>query len=253
VIFTAVSNPAALKLLGRVRQMRGLPPGLRPAQARKILEDRFDQAATEKVLAVFRKESFCLRGLCQLLFLNLFAAIPFLFSQFERWPRLFLASLASGLALFLAAVLATWLCARRLHPENPTESRKLTLATLLSPLSAIRAVDILAQELAHDAHPVVMGRLLLKPEDFQNLARKIVLELRHPDVHGTQDCPGEMAKEVENALLAWLEQAGVDTLELMAPPSPSGNESRSYCPRCQAQYVKVEGKCADCGLKLTPF
>jgi hypothetical protein len=250
VVLSCPNRPAALKTLSRVCLARETP---RASLAKDLLLQRLDSEAVRSGLKRFRAAVFPLRLLCQALFLDLGVVLPVLFTQVFRWPAAFLASLGLGLVLFLAAPAAVYAAAKKLFPGVPHEARSRALAAGLSPLSAMRSVDLLAQDFFHDAHPLAMALELCAPGEFEEMARRALLDLRHPGKNGALPAPGEMAPEVARVLESWLESKGTKVSLLLAPPEPSSPASLGYCPCCLAQYARPDGACKDCGVDLAAF
>ena len=125
---------------------------------------------------------------------------------------------------------------------------------LLNPLSSIRAHDLLARHLFALYHPLAVAHVLCETEIFAELARRLLLDLRHP-IEPT--CPDGLAEadQVEKwyrartlaALEEFVDATGVSVDRLLAPEPPLDESCRSYCPRCRCQYVMGQGHCASCG------
>jgi len=106
-----------------------------------------------------------------------------------------------------------------------------------------------------------VAKVFLPEADFPNLARRILLDLRHPAL---PSCPNENAGArraeafwrgaVRGAAEAMLKRAGIQPDELCRPPKPADESCRAFCPRCGAQFTSTAGRCADCGgLELVGF
>ncbi len=61
-----------------------------------------------------------------------------------------------------------------------------------------------------------------------------------------------------SALRLLLDHAGIDSESLLEAPAQSDSTCRTYCPRCEMQFVLEEGKCVNCGgiplqaMKMSP-
>jgi len=60
------------------------------------------------------------------------------------------------------------------------------------------------------------------------------------------------AAEFELLLRRWLNDASLDAEALLAPPAPDGVASCAYCPRCRAQFIRLDGRCPH-GVELVPL
>jgi hypothetical protein len=114
----------------------------------------------------------------------------------------------------------------------------------LSPWASSRAADLLGRPVLRGAHPVAAAEALLGPRDKQALAGELLRRALHPKEGETVNA---------QAWQSWLKGRGYDLKQLLAAPSPSQSSSRSYCPRCLAQYTHAEGLCRDCRIGLASF
>jgi hypothetical protein len=92
-------------------------------------------------------------------------------------------------------------------------------------------------------------------------ARRVLQELRNP---ARPTAPAEPPEAIgieaawrrrqEKCAVELLREEGFDPADLLRPPRALDASCRSYCPRCEAQFVKPEGECRDCGgLPLAPL
>ncbi len=125
---------------------------------------------------------------------------------------------------------------------------------LLAPPTAIRAHDLLARQLVATFHPLAPAQALCPPGAFQDLARHALRDLHfpilptspHPEIQAVQSeawFRQAVLEEMEQAI----EQAGLQPAQLLQPPAPLEPANRSYCPRCETQFVTAVGTCGDCG------
>jgi hypothetical protein len=135
------------------------------------------------------------------------------------------------------------------------------LIVLLSPASAIRAHDVLARPLLEGFHPVAIARLFCTQARFFAMAGEFLRELRFPALPRCP-CREPTAAETERfasaialrALERFLRRNQMDPQELLQSPMRADQTSRSFCPRCLAQFTAVTGICQDCGgVALVPF
>jgi len=51
-----------------------------------------------------------------------------------------------------------------------------------------------------------------------------------------------------------VKRAGLEDAELTQPPAPLEDNSKSFCPRCDMQFIVESGTCIDCGgIELQPL
>lgn len=189
---------------------------------------RMDRDALLARHAALIKVAAPLRWLSNALFAALFVGLP---------ACLLIESENSPLGLITALTLALWLTtgivlvrvARRLYPDSAR--RPSVLTTLASPLSMVRAVDVVAGPLFSEFHPLAFAHALGRHEDFVVLARLHLFDARSATM--TRD---------------FLRSVGA--LDLVDAAPAADPSCRSYCPRCHAQFQGSAGNCTDCGVVL---
>ncbi len=189
----------------------------------------------------------------------------FILSPLIIWRFGFLRSWPFLLAALLALTFTTAMLFRRAHkklfPDAEDERFTHFLIILLSPVTAIRACDVLSRPLLEAYHPLAVAKIFCPTKQFEAMARHYWRELRYPAL---PICPREdrVALETEgysrtvlqDAAEHFLKRSGIDTDALINPPLPADDTCLSYCPRCLAQFTTREGICADCGgLVLAPL
>jgi hypothetical protein len=200
------------------------------------------------------------RWLANFLFFFLFAYIPFVI-----WRVGLSSSWLPLLIGLFALTIATAFFFRRAHcrlfPKAEDERFTHTLTIALAPTSATRAHDALLRPLLETFHPLVTAKLFLANKDFEDFARRVFRDLKHPAL---PLCPCEVAaaqaaelyhrNALRTAIEKFLKQAGLDVGALLGAPEPLDESCRAYCPRCETQFTNPDGKCNDCGgLALIEF
>jgi hypothetical protein len=247
-------------LAAQLRRLTKLPREKRAAAIKEMLRDSLDVKAIEKRLAEFNRRSSTLRLLGNLLFSYLFLFAPFWISRVglsHDWIALVVAlfTLTASTAIFFHRA------HRALYPEAEDDRLTHFCTILLSPATSIRAHDALARPLLETFHPLAVARVLLAPAQFQEFARKILLELRHPclplcpsDEPAPQAAESQARAALQEAVEQFLKQNQVDLAQLTRPPAPADATCQSFCPRCGAQFTAEKGVCVDCGgLPLMSF
>jgi hypothetical protein len=171
-----------------------------------------------------------LRVLTTALFVAVFLLLPGTVIAPYGWYRP--APVLALIAICWISVVVATVVARRgvLTDDQPRPS---VTATLLSPLSAIRATDALAARAFAAWHPVVVARLLCGREDYLALARARCFAAP----------PSDLA-----LLTAFLRSVG-DWDAVQAPPAAESGCS-SFCPSCHTQFRAGPTACPDCGVPL---
>lgn len=247
------SSSAARRLAALMRELKSLSEKERAPAIRRALAATLDAKAVRKRWEEFQMRSPRLRSLGNVLFVYLFVIAPGLIWYFglrHAWP-----GVVAGLLVQTFSIgWHFWRAHGALYPGGSEERFTPFLTMLLAPPTAIRAHDLLARRLVENFHPLAVAEVFCPGAPFQQLARRALLDLRfpvlpstpspEPDVVQTEEWfRGVLLEECEKAV----ERAGLKPSELTQPPARSESAHRSYCPRCDAQFVVEAGTCADCG------
>jgi hypothetical protein len=260
VWLVAPSTTYARFLAGRVLQLAKLKPAQREKAVRELAAASFDTQAVERRWQEFRAQSRQLRWLGNALVAYVFVVAPTVV-WFVGLRLSWLGLLAGLFALAVATATLFRRAHRALYPDAEDERFTYTLTVTLSPANAMRAHDALSRPLLDEFHPLAVAKVLLPPADFPNLARRMLLDLRHP-VQPVCPCPDSAARAAEaywrgalrEAMEALLSRSGLDPATLCRPPNRLDATCQAFCPRCQAQFTTSGSACADCGgLPLVPF
>ena len=249
----AATAPQAAAWANLLGSLSGLPQADRAAAIDRALDSSFDaDAVSARVREWLERERF-LRLLCNGLFLYLVVLLPvvaFTAGLWLTWPWLLLVLIA-----FMAAISVVFSRAHRvLYPGARGEKLYALCLIGVVPTIAIRACDYLSRHLLTGRHPLAAARALCTDADFRALARRAVLDARHPIL---PVCPAgdEVARSAESwfrerytaAMERFLTGCGVAIEELIAPPVPRDETSRAYCPRCESEFTGTGGVCGACG------
>ncbi|MFO1513559.1 MAG: hypothetical protein U1F83_11685 [Verrucomicrobiota bacterium] len=257
---TAATSGLARQLGSELKRLLAMKPAERADAIVQLAKKSMDPDAIAARRGEWRQHARPVRWLANLLVVYIFAVAPALIWHFGfllcwLWLLLGLLTLTFTTATLFARA------HRALYPEAHDERFTHTLTIALAPTSAMRAHDALSRPLLETFHPLAVAKVSLKDEDFRRFARGLLLDLRQPAL---PLCPNEMpeAQSTERffrrTLLTvteeFLTRGGVTPGELGHSPVPGDESSRAYCPRCEAQFTSVEGRCADCGgLPLVAF
>jgi len=260
-VFIKAATPTfAENLAKQVRELAKVPGGERPRLIEQLVKATFDTKSLEARWQEFRERTRHIRLLTNFLFAYLFGFAPALIWSFglsQSWLGLLI-------GLFLST-LATALFFRSAHKKfyPAAEDERFThfVTILLSPATAIRAHDVLSRPLLETFHPLAIAKMFCGGQEFNKFARIVLIELRHPAL---PVCPGEkqiallaegsFRAILQRAVEKFLKQSKVDAEYLTQPIAPADETCKSFCPRCEAQFTTIEGRCADCGgLSLVPF
>lgn len=227
---------------------------------RRLTSDSLDIKTVGNRWTQFQEKTFRLRALTNLLLLYLFLAAPLMIHWFSL-ERAWLPLLVGLLVCTCSAAILFRRVHKDFYPKCEDERFTHFILVLLSPVSAIRACDMLSRPLFETFHPLALAKVFCPDAGFRAFAQSIVRELRNP---GLPLCPSTDAAAVqteqqsrallEGEITKFLQRAGIAADELVRPPTPTDESCRAYCPRCQAQFTTTAGVCEDCGgLTLVAF
>jgi hypothetical protein len=138
----------------------------------------------------------------------------------------------------------------KIFSEFGDERLRLVLSASLSPLAAIRSLD-LAQKMALDGfHPLAVAAALPGLQGWETLAADQWRRLRYSVVSENPaggipvDAPGPV--EVRAAIEVLARQRGVDPALWDIAPRAEDPAHTQYCPRCRTQFTRQATLCRDC-------
>jgi hypothetical protein len=222
--------------------------------------ERLDASGLDERWRQFQQRTRSLQLLTNGLFLYLFIIAPTVIWTFgleHNWLPMLIGLLGMTSAssiLFRKAHVA-------LYPALDEDRFTHTLTVLLSPVTAIRARDILSRLLLEQFHPLVVLKTFSAPKQFEEHARQYLREIRHPAKPWCSNTD-PVAAEVElrsrdrlrRSVEQFLKSSGLDPDILDKAPEPADALCVSYCPHCLAQFTSSSGVCEDCGgLDLVRF
>lgn len=253
LLLVAASPGMARRLRNEMRQLAGQSAAERGQTIAKILKHAFDTKAIATRCEEFQGRVRPVRWLTNLLLAYVFVASPALIWHFG-FKLTWLGLLLGLLALTITTATLFYRAHRKLYPEAEDERFTHTLTIALAPSSALRAHDALSRPLLEDFHPLTAAKFLLKEDAFRELARRVLLDVRHPAL---PTCPNSQSgaaateqffrKALRAEMETFLKAHDLDMDELCRPPGPAEAVSCAYCPRCETQFATREARCADCG------
>lgn len=147
------------------------------------------------------------------------------------------------LAIIQATILTGfWLAHRRFHPAARGERVQHLINILVFPPAGVYAADFVVGDLFAGVHPLAGALAVLEPADAAARAGALWRQWEYP-VPGDAPAPSFGERE---ALANALEAFGVAVVDICAPPPRDGPASRTYCPRCLAQFTVAGSDCPDC-------
>ncbi len=218
-------------------------PNARAAIIEKWLRAAFDVAAAEERYAAFRSPARSLTILACMQFAVLFWIVPWIF--YRIGTRAIWNCLALVLCVSLFTAFEFWQAHKHFYPEAGDARWTQSLTIVLSPLSAIRAMDTLARDLLAGFHPVTAAAVVCSKDEFAALAGEQLRELSFATISSATHSAW-WNESLTRALQSVVTKRGLSAENLLAAPSRQQG-CDVYCPRCLAQYLATREACTDCG------
>jgi hypothetical protein len=229
---TLATRSGAAALAAALERARVASVKQREGMLRELIARRFDMAEATARRQRFQTSVRLLPVASNALWLCLFGGLGV--AAFTGHLQILIAAAAMSILLWPLNALAFWWTLRKLdwldRAQRPAAAKRWV--AYLSPLSGLRAADLLAREVFGDLDPMAVAASLLSAEDLAGFAR--------PRLVAMQPRPG--------APLAWwreqnrvqiervLRDRRIDIEQLLAAPRRDGPHVETYCPSCLAQY-----------------
>ncbi len=245
---------------GMLREWAKARPEDRAEALARALDRSLDRAIALRRALDLDEAGRWTRRIGIVLWLHLFVAVP---AVVAAWGIVFTWPILAAVMLVLMWINAglLWLAHARLYPADGGDRAKAVFQAVVWPPAAIRAVDYLARPAMAGLHPLAVAHALLAADAFKAHARKVLLDARTPlRPECRSEDPRARAAEawyrdrLKAALEKFVRSQGIDPDALCAAPAPKDGTSRSFCPRCDAQYTLRDGTCSTCGaIELQPL
>ncbi len=239
---TMASRKGASALAEALEKARTLHPKQRETHLRKLLDARFDVAAPLDRLKEFRANVRVLRVCSNALWLSLFGGLGV--AVFTRSTLVLLAAAAASLLLWPVSSVVFFLTLRKsswlAREHRPDLSKRLV--ALLSPISGVRGVDMLAREVWANLDPMTVAAALLSSDALPRFARPFLVAMRARENDRLSWWHAETRQRMERVLA----HRNVDLEALLAPPARESTRATAYCPSCLAQFETGKGPGESC-------
>jgi len=141
---------------------------------------------------------------------------------------------------------------RRTFPDLGDERLRLVLSACLSPIAAIRSMD-LAQKWALDGcDPLAVAAALPGFHGWEEIAADRWRRLKYADPMPSASVEAALppSTQAQKTSLVTIEslarQRGLEPAVWDAPPAPVDAANTRYCPRCRSQFTGAATHCHDC-------
>jgi hypothetical protein len=234
LLATLASRKGAAALAETLEEARTAPAKKRETRLRKFLDARFDLEAPLARQKEFRASVRVLRVCSNALWLALFGGLGL--AVFTSSMLVLLGAAALSLLLWPIHSIVFYFTLRKLattwlpRAQGPDFSKRLV--AMLSPISGVRGVDMVAREVWANLDPMTVAAALLSPEDLPKFARPFVVAMQAREDDDLAWWRAETCQRMERVLI----QKNIDVAAMLAPPAREGDHVESYCPSCLAQF-----------------
>ncbi len=250
------SKSAARRWARWLTELRDVVETERLGRIEQALADSCDAAAAARTVEKCLTRTRWLRRVSAVLLVYCFALLGL--AAFARLgPSLGDAIL--GYAILATLTFLTHARAQRHLIEAGVDTDGHGWMLLVWPVDAFRAADHLFRQRLEVYHPLALSLYLARRPAVEDLARRVVRDLRFPlpDLEASADLGAAktaewFAERMRQAILNMVAVAGLDPERFVVPP-PQDESAVAYCPRCDGQFVRVTGPCTACGVALRLF
>jgi hypothetical protein len=230
---STASHSTAAALAAMLESVRTSPSKRREAELRKFLDRRYDVELPKTRQQQFAKTVRVVRVLSNALWLSLFGGLGVAVLSRNLAHLLLVAALS--LVLWPANSVAFALCLRKLGwlPVGAKPDRSKRWVAFLSPISGVRAVDMVAREAWADLEPLAVAAALLLPRDLSTFARPLLVAAEARPDHALAWWHAENRQRIERVL----EKKAIHVADLLTQPPRESARVQSYCPACLAQFA----------------
>ena len=222
----------------------------RENEIKRIVQETLDVKNARKEIEKFDDKSYKLRIFCNLLFLYIFLIVPVLV-YFYGTIKLFIILLVLMYLSSISVSIIFYTIHKMFYPAQKGERIIDMIKMIIFPPTAVRANDFLSLNLLVNYHPLTVGLILFDNINFENIAKKVLIDLKHPIINDFENEQVDLTNKwhrsnLENIVIDFLHNNSVDIKNLIIAPSPENVSCKSYCPRCEAQYTIQNGICSEC-------
>jgi hypothetical protein len=226
---------------------------IRNNRIEQLLTKKNDIKEIKKLQENYSNYFFFIRMLSSFLFINIFILLPLiLYTDLYLYMNIF--GITVNIALFyLIIVITTYIIHRRLYNDERKQRVLNILSIILSPVSAMHAINYLCKDMFIKFDYLAIASQLLPLEDFQSLIKKKLYYIDHLISQSSENDWIEYWKMKKKALLNLIDSQGVSLGNILAIPKKRDETAILYCPFCMTEYRNRHEICSDCGVGLKRF
>lgn len=249
-----VSPGMAQQIVKIVETLKKLPEQERAPAIDDFLAQRFDVSTTKSRLLAFYEHTANLRTMSFVTWFVTLILVPALALRFG-FERIWILAIAmTYMSMWITS--ACWVQVHRQYfPSERLARWGYAIMIGLVPVSAMRALDLLAKRILHDVHPGAAVAAMAPKDRAQRFLSYLLRDARFPrrptsphDEEDVRETETFYRNAVARHLATMLQALGYRPDELAAIPMATGDlEGEMVCPRCHARYTADMRACEDCG------
>lgn len=244
--FAAAGSPAGARALAKlISKLKSHPAQERADFVDQWLRTTFDTQVIAQRVDVWRKSILWLGVACGLEFLLVVVAMGWLLRGLAL-ENVWLPFAINLVVVNSIACALFFRAHRRLFPDAFEERIQHTAMMAVFPLATLPAPTLLSRALLEGFHPLAVAAQLSTRSEFENLARRQLRRLRVRLVKAPEP-QRPYFQQLDKAIARFLRDQKIDVEKLLTPPPANDPDCRSFCPRCEDQFVFATGKCEACG------
>jgi len=230
----------------------------RENEIKRIVQETFDVEKARERIETYNDKSYKLRICCNLLFVYIFMIVPVLV-YFYGTIKIFILLLALMYLLSISIAIVFYFIHKMFYSAQRSDRIIDMVKMIIFPPTAVRANDFLSLNLLTNYHPLAVAQILFDKIKFDKYSKKVVIDLKYPIINNFENEQVTLTNRwhrsnLENIVAAFLHNKSVDMKNLLIAPFPENVSCKSYCPRCETQYIVQGDICSVCGtIELIPF
>lgn len=127
------------------------------------------------------------------------------------------------------------------------------LSMIFSPVSAIHALHLITRDIVLSLDWLIPASSLLSPDIFKPQLIKELKRIYFSKKNNNGSNLDSFLAFKEKIYLALLDEAGLKQSDIFLPPERKDSVAHSFCPMCDAEFMKGIEKCPDCDIALKEY
>ena len=235
----------------KIRILKETPPGKRNDVIHRYLETSLDTEAIKKNRFNVSTTLSALELSSIILCIVFFLLIPCILYIPIRINILLVLILAAFLYLMIM-VLSVLSVKKKIAPNSSGLSTLLAIL-IFSPVTSIHVIHFLTKPILDAYDYIAVSAALLTPDDLNILLKTELKRIHFSKVKSTDTDLTACLEVKEKSYHRFLSASGLSKDDILIPPARKDINAYSYCPMCEAEFVKSVDVCPECNIDLINF